>query len=633
MADAVDKVADSVAKLVLDEETGDMVTKNELKKRIQKRARKAAAAANRSNAQQDKSSSAQPAAKPAKPEERVIDPDAMFKQGFLNEVYKLRPSKEVVTRFPPEPNGYLHLGHAKAIAVNFGFARYHGGRTILRFDDTNPDAEKGEYFVAIEETIRWLGFTPSEITYASDNYQRMYDLAEKLIKMEKAYVCHCDDVETKKQRGGEDGLSPRYRCEHANQDVETNLRKFRGMRDGEYEPRSAWLRMKQDIVNNPNPQMWDIAAYRIPKDQEPHYRTGTKWRIYPTYDFAHCLCDSFEGITHSLCTTEFIMSRESYEWLNKLLVDFQPMQREYGRLNLSGTIMSKRGLRTLIESNVVRGWDDPRLYTIKGIRRRGIPPGALLSFIYELGVTTSITQVSIKRFEQSIRVYLERTVPRLMLVLDPVPVVIEDGEEQDLDIPFSPKDPKLGSHAVRLTKTVYIDRSDFREVDSKDYFRLAPGKTVGLLNVPHPIKAVSFTKDETTGAIKEIRAVYDKEGKKPKTYIQWVPEGSLPAEVRIHEALFKSDSPGSAPGGLLSDVNPNSETIWPNALIETGFHEVKRRAPWPAAEGEKTGEVGPETVRFQAMRVAYFALDSDSTDDKIVLNRIVALKEDSGKNA
>lgn len=290
----------------------------------------------------------------------------------------------------------------------------------------------------------------------------------------------------------------------------------------------------------------------------------------------------------------------------RLLVEFQPMQREYGRLNLSGTIMSKRGLRTLIENKVVRGWDDPRLYTIKGIRRRGIPPGALLSFIYELGVTTSITQVSIKRFEQSIRVYLERTVPRLMLVLDPVPVVIEDCEEQDLDIPFSPKDPKLGSHTVRLTKTVYIDRSDFREVDSKDYFRLAPGKTVGLLNVPHPIKAVSFTKDETTGAIKEIRAVYDKEGKKPKTFIQWVPEGSLPTEVRIHEALFKSDSPGSAPGGLLSDVNPNSETIWPNALIETGFHEVKRRAPWPEAEGEKTGEVGPETIRFQAMRVAYF---------------------------
>ncbi|PTB53252.1 hypothetical protein M431DRAFT_146214 [Trichoderma harzianum CBS 226.95] len=630
MADAV---AEGVAKLVLDEETGDMVTKNELKKRIQKRARKANAAASRSNAQKEKSSNPEANKPAAKPEERVIDPDAMFKQGFLGDVYKLRPSEAVVTRFPPEPNGYLHLGHAKAIAVNFGFAKFHGGRTILRFDDTNPDAEKGEYFVAIEDTIKWLGFTPSEITYASDNYQRMYDLAEELIKMEKAYVCHCDDVETKKQRGGEDGLSPRYRCEHAKQDVETNLKKFRGMRDGEYAPRSAWLRMKQDIENNPNPQMWDLAAYRIPKDQEPHFRTGTKWRIYPTYDFAHCLCDSFEGITHSLCTTEFIMSRESYEWLNKLLVEFQPMQREYGRLNLSGTIMSKRGLRTLIENKVVRGWDDPRLYTIKGIRRRGIPPGALLSFIYELGVTTSITQVSIKRFEQSIRVYLESTVPRLMLVLDPVPVVIEDCEEQDLDIPFSPKDPKLGSHTVRLTKTVYIDRSDFREVDSKDYFRLAPGKTVGLLNVPHPIKAVSFTKDETTGAIKEIRAVYDKEGKKPKTYIQWVSEGSLPTEVRIHEALFKSDSPGSAPGGLLSDVNPNSETIWPNALIETGFHEVKRRAPWPEAEGEKTGEVGPETIRFQAMRVAYFAVDSDSTDEKIVLNRIVALKEDSGKSS
>ncbi|KAH8689067.1 tRNA synthetases class I, catalytic domain-containing protein [Talaromyces proteolyticus] len=628
MADAV---AESVAKLQLDEETGEMVSKSELKKRMQKRAKKAAkTAAAASSVQQEKAN--KPASKPAKVEEPTLDPDAMFKLGFLADVYKLRPSKDVVTRFPPEPNGYLHLGHSKAIAINFGFARYHGGKTILRFDDTNPDAEKEEYFIAIEETIRWLGFTPSKITYASDNYQRMYDLAEKMIKMEKAYVCHCNEAETKLQRGGEEGSSPRYRCEHANQDVETNLKKFRGMRDGEYAPQTAWLRMKQDIINNPNPQMWDIAAYRIPKDQEPHFRTGTKWRVYPTYDFAHCLCDSFEGITHSLCTTEFIMSRESYEWLNELLVEFQPMQREYGRLNLSGTIMSKRGLRSLIENKIVRGWDDPRLYTLKAIRRRGIPPGALLSFISELGVTTSTSVIDIKRFEQSIRRYLERTVPRLMVVLDPVPVVIEDAEEQDVDVPFSPKDPSMGSHKLRLTKTVYIDRSDFREVDSKDYFRLAPGKTVGLLQMPYPIKAVSFTKDETTGAVQEIRAVFDKEGKRPKTYIQWVPEGSPTAEVRIHARLFKSDQPASVPGGFMNDINPDSETIWPNAMIETGFYEVKRRAPWPEAEGEKAGEVGPESVRFQGIRVAYFALDSDSTEDKIVLNRIVGLKEDSGKS-
>lgn len=268
--------------------------------------------------------------------------------------------------------------------------------------------------------------------------------------------------------------------------------------------------------------------------------------------------------------------------------------------------MSKRDIRRLIETKLVRGWDDPRLYTLKGIRRRGIPPGALLSFIHELGVTTSNTFIEIKRFEQSVRRYLEVAVPRLMLVLDPVPVVIEDAEEQDLDIPFSPKDPKMGSHRVRLTRRVYIERSDFREVDSKDYYRLAPRKTVGLLQIPYPIKAVSFTKDDVTGAVREIRAVYDKEGKKPKTYIHWVPDRSPTAEVRLYAALFMSDQPTSAPGGFINDINPHSETIWPDALIESGFYELRRRAPWPAAEGEKTGEFGPESVRFQAMRVGYF---------------------------
>ncbi|KAI0184602.1 tRNA synthetases class I, catalytic domain-containing protein [Xylaria flabelliformis] len=555
----------------------------------------------------------------------------MFNQGFLAEIFKLRPSKDVVTRFPPEPNGYLHLGHAKAIAINFGFARYYGGKTILRFDDTNPDAEKEEYFVSIKDTIRWLGFTPARITYASDNFQRLYDLAEELIKQEKAYVCHCNEAETKMQRGGEDGSKPRYRCEHAKQEIQTNLRKFRGMRDGDYAPQTAWLRMKQDM-ENPNPQMWDIAAYRIPKNQEPHFRTGTKWRIYPTYDFAHCLCDSFEGITHSLCTSEFTMSRESYTWLNQILVNFQPMQREFGRLNLEGTIMSKRDIRNLIEKGIVRDWDDPRLYTLKAIRRRGIPPGALLSFINELGVTTATSLIEMKRFEQSIRRYLEKTVPRLMLVLDPVPIVIEDIEEQDLDVPFSPKDPKMGFHKLRLTKRIYIDRSDFREVDSKDYFRLAPGKTVGFLHMPFPIKAVSFTTDKTSGVVQEIRAVFDRDTKKPKTFIHWVPEGSPTAEVRIHTALFKSEQPSSAPGGFLDDLASESERIWPNAMIEAGFHEVRRRAPWPEAEGEKAGDFGPESVRFQAMRVAYFALDSESTDNAIILNRIVPLKEDSGKS-
>ncbi|TGO18052.1 hypothetical protein BPAE_0396g00020 [Botrytis paeoniae] len=620
MADAI---TEGMAKLQLDEETGEMVSKAELKKRLAKRAKKAAQAKAKSAAPPKEAS----ATKPKKPEEtKAAEPSNVFAQGFLSEVYKERPVKPVFTRFPPEPNGYLHIGHAKAIAVNFGFAKYHGGQCYLRFDDTNPEAEEEKYFTAIKEMVSWLGFTPYKITHSSDNFDKLYEKAEELINLGGAYVCHCGDAEIKAQRGGE-ARGPRFRCEHANQSIEENLRKFRAMRDGEYKPREAFLRMKQNIEDG-NPQMWDLAAYRVLDAK--HHLTGDKWKIYPTYDFTHCLCDSFENITHSLCTTEFILSRVSYEWLNSTLKVYEPMQREYGRLSITGTVLSKRKLKKLVDDNYVRGWDDPRLYTLIGIKRRGVPPGAILEFINELGVTTAPTNIQLARFDQTVRKYLELTVPRLMLVLDPVPVVIEDAEELELDIPFSPKVPAMGSHKVKLTKTVYIDRSDFREVDSKDYFRLAPGKSVGLLHIPYPVKAVSFSKDGDK--VTEIRAVYDKEGKKPKTYIHWVGEGSKNVEVRIFNSLFKSEKPDDAEGGFLNDINPDSEEVWSNAVIESGFDEVRKRAPWPEAAGEsELGKGGPESVRFQAMRVAYMAMDSDSTDDKIILNRIVSLKEDAGK--
>ncbi|KAI1321501.1 glutaminyl-tRNA synthetase-like protein [Xylariaceae sp. FL0255] len=626
MADAA---AQGVAKLVLDDVTGEMVSKNELKKRTQKRAKKAATEKAKAAAPpSDPNKENTPKPKP-KEDETVVDPDAMFKVGFLDDVFKERPVKPVVTRFPPEPNGFLHIGHAKAICVNFGFARHHGGITYLRYDDTNPEAEEEKYFVAIEEMVRWLGFSPYKITYSSDNFDKLYELAEKLISIEKAYVCHCNDEEIKAQRGGETH-GPRFRCAHANQSVETNLEEFRGMRDGKYKPREAFLRMKQDIEDG-NPQMWDLAAYRVL--EKPHHRTGSKWRIYPTYDFTHCICDSFENITHSLCTTEFIQSRVSYEWLNKSLGVYEPMQREYGRLSITGTVLSKRKIMKLVNEGIVRGWDDPRLYTLIAIKRRGVPPGAIFEFVSELGVTTAPSIIQLKRFDQTIRRYLERTVPRLMLVLDPIPVVIEGAEELELELPFNPKIPAMGSHKTKFTPTVYIDRSDFREVDSKDYFRLAPDKTVGLLQVPHPIKAVSFSKDEKTGLITEVRAVFDKDSKKPKTYIQWVPYGSREVEVRIHNSLFKSEKPDDAEGGFLNDLNPDSETVYPKAMIESGFDEVKSRAPWPEAAGEsELGKGGVESVRFQGMRVAYFAMDSDSTDEKVVLNRIVSLKEDAGKS-
>ena len=400
--------------------------------------------------------------------------------------------------------------------------------------------------------------------------------------------------------------------------------------------------MKQDLEDG-NPQMWDLVAYRILEAH--HHRTGDKWRIYPTYDFTHCLCDSIEGITHSLCTTEFELSRVSYEWLCDAVEVYKPMQREFGRLRIDGTMLSKRKIMKLVDEKIVRGWDDPRLYTLIALRRRGIPPGAILAFISELGVSKAVTHIEVARFEQSVRKYLEFTVPRLMLVLDPLPVIIEnvnDSPAQEVEIPFDPKNPALGSRKVPITEKVYIERSDFRKVDSDDYYRLAPGKRVGLNKMPYPVVAMRFDEDEKTGHVTSVYARYDipssPDGKiaKPKTYIHWVPDhaSTSKAEVRVHNALFKSNTPEKAEGGWLNDVNPSSEEIYPNALIDAGFHEIRTRAPWPKEEGEKdmaNQDAGFETVRFQGMRVAYFTMDKDSGDGKIVLNRIVTLKEDSGK--
>ena len=591
-----------------------------------------------------------------------LDPNAMFKDGFLKDVFAERPGEDVWTRFPPEPNGYLHVGHSKAIAVNFGFAKYHGGKCYLRFDDTNPEAEEEKFFTAIEDTISWLGFTPYKVTYSSDYFDQLYELAELLIQKDGAYVCHCTDEEINIGRGGKDH-GPRTVCKHRNRPVEESLTEFRGMRDGKYKPKEALLRMKQDLDSG-NTMMWDLAAYRVLN--KPHHRTGDKWRIYPTYDFTHCLVDSFEKITHSLCTLEFRLSRESYDWLCDAVHVYKPMQREYGRLNVMGTITSKRKIAKLVELGIVRDWDDPRLYTLAGLRRRGVPPGAILSFVNELGVTTTTSSIQIVRFEQAVRKYLDPAVPRLMLILDPIPVIIDnlpDDHLEEFDSAFSPKDAGMGTHMIPFSKVVYIDRSDFREVDSKDFFRLAPGKSVGLLKVPYPVKATSFKKDELTGLVSEIHAEYEKPAdgtafKKPKTYIQWVGKSEkhnspIHAEVRSFSPLFKSDSPDAATGGYLNDINEHSEATYPNAMVEVGLTEIRRRAPWPEEAGEqdmKKGELvgtegetqetgataripGFETVRFQGTRVAYFCMDKDTTADKVILNRIVSLKEDAGKGA
>lgn len=321
--------------------------------------------------------------------------------------------------------------------------------------------------------------------------------------------------------------------------------------------------------------------------------------------------------------------------------------REYGRLNVTGTVLSKRRILELVNKGYVSGWDDPRLYTLIALRRRGVPPGAILSFVNELGVTKATTNIEIVRLEQSIRRYLEVTVPRLMMVLDPLKVVIDDlGDDymEMIELPFS-KDPSFGVRSVPFTNTVYIERSDFREIDSKDYFRLAPGKTVGLMKVPYPITATSFEKDSKTGLVTCVHAKYERPSdgpsKKPKTFIHWVAEcqsqrSPIKAEVRVFDPLFKSANPQAHPSGFLADINPNSKTVYANAMMETGFPEVRRRAPWPADAGEqgeahKDSLAPPESVRFQGMRVAYFAMDPDSKEDKLVFNRIVSLKEDSGK--
>ncbi|KAG5648904.1 hypothetical protein DXG03_000253 [Asterophora parasitica] len=640
---------------------------------------------------------AKPAAGKGKAPDTTIDETAarksVFEEGFLGALHKpgenaqanprhreahLAATKGAVwTRFPPEPNGYLHIGHSKAIFVNFGFAAYHNGKCYLRYDDTNPEKEEAKYFESILEMVRWLGYEPWKITYSSDYFSELYDLAVELIKRGKAYVCHCSQEEIKADRGEKRG-QPRP-CVHRERPIAESLAEFQGMRHGKYRPKEANLRMKQDLEDG-NPQMWDLTAYRVL--DTPHHRTHDKWKIYPTYDFTHCLVDSIENISHSLCTTEFIASRQSYEWLCDAVDVFRPRQNEYGRLNLEGTIMSKRKIHALVTGAHVNGWDDPRLYSLIALRRRGVPPGAIISFVSTLGVSTTASNIEISRFEQTVRQYLEGSAPRLLMVMRPLKVIIENLPEDYLLIvekPLHPKVPELGTSSIPFTRSLYIEADDFRLEDSKDYFRLAPGKTVGLFGAPYPVTYVSHKTDPTTGEVIEVVVKLENDGatKKPKAFIQWVaehiPSGSPVRvdETRIFHRLFKSDRPS----GDVTDLQPDSLEVVKGALIETGFWSLAKRSITSArkeaqertekavkntesthtAPGDDTPHVtseqlvGQECVRFQGLRVAYFALDKDARvtsldeaddalpsrkqGDYLVLNRIVSLKEDSGKAA
>ena len=492
---------------------------------------------------------------------------------------------------------------------------------------------------------------------------------------------HSTPEEIREGRGGPDkGERKESRWRH--RPIEESLQAFDDMKNGKYKPGEATLRMKQDILGSGNPQMWDLIAYRVL--DAPHHRTGSKWCMYPTYDFTHCLVDSFENISHSLCTTEFILSRESYEWLCDALEVYKPRQYEYGRLSMEGTVMSKRKMLKLVNEGFVDGWDDPRMYTLIGLRRRGVPPGAILSFVSQLGVTTNNSTIQINRFDQTVRQYLEMNTPRLMMVVEPLKVVIENLPDDfvlHVTKPLHPKVPDMGQVSAPFTKTVYIDASDFRMQDAPDYFRLAPGKSVGLYQVPHPITCTSVRTNEA-GHVVELVCRYEQGPTPvvPKTYIQWVAEhapSKSPVhvrEARLFNSLFTCENP-AAHDNFVDFINPRSREILHGAMIEVGFYQVarmsletaKREAEERVKQAVKQTEealgkdraheardtnaiqsteshtYGKECIRFQAMRVGYFAVDSDSSmslfgdredesPDDLVLNRIVSLKEDVGKS-
>ncbi|KAL1914930.1 uncharacterized protein VTP21DRAFT_7846 [Calcarisporiella thermophila] len=571
-----------------------------------------------------------------------------IKASLMEEHLKATGGK-VMTRFPPEPNGFLHIGHAKSININFGYARAHNGLCYLRYDDTNPEAEEERYFTSILETVRWLGFEPFKITYSSDYFQKLYELAVDLIRRDKAYICHCTPEEIHANRGGEE-RGPRRACVHRTRPISESLAEFEKMKEGRYKEGEAVLRMKMNLEDG-NPQMWDLIAYRV--KFAPHHRTGSDWCIYPTYDYTHCLCDSFENITHSLCTLEFRQSRESYYWLCDALEVYKPVQWEFGRLNVTNTVLSKRKVLKLVNEGYVDGWDDPRLFTLEALRRRGVPPEAINQFVLELGVTTSNTTIDVARLDWHTRNYLDKNAPRLMAVLEPIRITLENLPEdhlEELTVPNKPRDPSMGEHKVPFTRKLFIDASDFREEDSADYYRLAPGKTVGLLHVPHPITCTRVIKDDA-GKIVELVCRYEMEAtKKPKTYIQWVADspthGSPVAldEVRLYEIFFMHPNPqdkSAVPRGWLSDINPNSLHVIRGAIAEVGLWDLLRR--WL----DRTGGINPETFAFQMVRNGYFCLDKDTdlgldnikngkpvseSVKKLVLNRTVTLKEDGGKD-
>jgi glutaminyl-tRNA synthetase len=522
--------------------------------------------------------------------------------------------KSVVTRFPPEPNGYLHIGHAKSICLNFGIAEEFGGQCNLRFDDTNPTKEEQEYIDAIEADVRWLGFDwGNNLHYASDYFEQLYDWAEVLIRAGKAYV---DDQNPDDMRAARGTLTePGKNSPFRERGAEENLDLFRRMRAGEFANGARVLRAKIDMASG-NINLRDPVMYRILHAEHP--RTGEKWSIYPSYDFAHGQSDALEGITHSICTLEFEDHRPLYDWfLANLPVPSHPHQYEFARLNLTHTVLSKRVLTELVRGGYVTGWDDPRMPTLAGLRRRGVPPEAIRDFVKRIGVAKANSVVDMGMLDFSIREHLNKTAERRMAVLRPLKVVIEnypEGEGEELEALNHPDNPAAGTRRLRFSRELFIERDDFMENPPKKFFRLSPGAEVRL-RYAYFITCREFVKD-ANGEVVELRCTYDPatkggnapDGRKVKATLHWLSaDASLPAEVRLYNPLFMRASPEI--GNFAAEMNPTSLEVIAGARVE------------PALAATHSGAA----VQFE--RQGYFCPDPDSTPERLVFNRTVGLRD------
>jgi glutaminyl-tRNA synthetase len=531
-------------------------------------------------------------------------------------------SGRVHTRFPPEPNGYLHIGHAKSICLNFGLAAEYGGLCNLRFDDTNPSKEEVEYVESIKQDVRWLGFDwEDRLFFASDYFEQMYQYAVQLIKQGQAYVCDLSADEITEYRGTltQPGKNSPYR----NRSIEENLDLFERMRAGEFPNGSRVLRAKIDMAS-PNLNMRDPVMYRIVHAE--HHRTGDKWCIYPTYDWAHGLEDSIERITHSICTLEFEDHRPLYDWYLDQLGVYHPQQIEFARLNLNYTVMSKRKLLRLVQEGNVSGWDDPRMPTICGLRRRGYTPESIRTFCERIGVAKRDSVVDLALLEHCLREDLNKRAPRVMAVLRPLKLIIDnypEGQVEELDAVNNPEDPGMGTRKIPFSRVLYIEQEDFREAPPKGFFRLSPGNEVRLKHA-YIIKCERVVKDEKTGEVVELHCSYDPETKsggpkadrKVKATLHWVSaDQALSAEVRLYNHLFVTPHPDDVPDGsdFKVNLNPNSLETLTSCKIE------------PNLKNAKIGD------KYQFLRMGYFCVDPDSSDEKLVFNRTVTLQDEWAK--